>query len=90
MAITFKSSVFQDAGDIPRRLTCDGEDVSPPLEWEGIPAGAQSLALICDDPDAPGKTWVHWVLYNIPAGVKKFPEGIPNDKVLEDGNLSSN
>ena len=88
MAITFRSSVFEEGGKIPRRYTCDGEDVSPPLEWEGIPEGTQSLALICDDPDAPGKTWwVHWVLYNTPAEAKKLLEGIPNNEVLEDGSL---
>ena len=87
MAITLKSSVFEEGGSIPIRYTCDDEDVSPPLEWEGIPEGTQSLALICDDPDAPGKTWVHWVLYNTPAEAKKLPEAIPNNEVLEDGSL---
>jgi len=87
MAITFRSSVFDDGGNIPKRYTCDGQDVSPPLEWEGIPVRTQSLALICDDPDAPGRTWVHWVLYNTPAEANKLGEGIPNNEVLEDGSL---
>jgi len=87
MAIKFKSSVFEEGEIIAKRYTCDDENVSPPLEWEGIPEGTQSLALICDDPDAPGKTWVHWVLYNIPAKAKELPEAIPDDEVLEDGSV---
>jgi Raf kinase inhibitor-like YbhB/YbcL family protein len=66
---------------IPARYTCDGEDISPPLEWSGIPAAAQSLVLIVDDPDAPDPaapkmTWVHWVLYNIPVSVQELEENI--------------
>jgi len=65
------SSVFEDGDEIPCLYTCDGEDISPPLAWEGLPDGTGSLALIVDDPDAPDPqapkmTWVHWVLYNIP------------------------
>jgi Raf kinase inhibitor-like YbhB/YbcL family protein len=67
-------------GAIPSRFTCDGEDVAPPLAWSGAPAGARSFALIVDDPDAPDpaapkRTWVHWVLYDIPATVTALPEG---------------
>jgi Raf kinase inhibitor-like YbhB/YbcL family protein len=66
---------------IPARYTCDGDDISPPLEWSGIPAAAQSLVLIVDDPDAPDPaapkmTWVHWVLYNIPVSVQELEENI--------------
>lgn len=61
------SPVFQPHGTIPRKYTCDGEDVSPPLWFEDVPAQTRSLALIVDDPDAPGKTWVHWVVYDLPA-----------------------
>ena len=70
-----KSSVFRDGEAIPAQYTCDGKDISPPLAWENIPASTQSLALIVDDPDAPGKTWVHWVLYNLSAQVTELDEG---------------
>lgn len=81
MSITLQSSAFSNHGEIPRRYTCDGEDLSPPLAWSGAPAGTKSLVLIVDDPDAPDpaapkRTWVHWVLYNIPPGVTELPEGI--------------
>ena len=71
MAITLASGAFRPNQQIPARYTCDGEDVSPPLTWTGIPAGTRSLALIIDDPDAPDpkhprQVWVHWVLYNLP------------------------
>ena len=59
---------------IPVRYSCDGEDVSPPLDWSDPPAGTQSFALIMDDPDAPGGTWDHWILFNIPAEVRNLPE----------------
>lgn len=72
-----ESTAFSEGSLIPRRHTCDGKDVSPPLSWSGVPEGAKSLALICDDPDAPGKTWVHWVLFNLPSGTKELPEGVP-------------
>jgi Raf kinase inhibitor-like YbhB/YbcL family protein len=76
------STAFTDGAPIPRRHTCDGEDLSPPLAWSGVPSGAKSLVLICDDPDAPSKTWVHWVLYGIPAEVTSLPEGVPPQKSL--------
>jgi Raf kinase inhibitor-like YbhB/YbcL family protein len=70
--LTLSSPAFASKGDIPARFTCDGDDVSPALAWDGLPAGARSLALIVDDPDAPDpaapkRVWVHWVLYNLPA-----------------------
>jgi phosphatidylethanolamine-binding protein (PEBP) family uncharacterized protein len=67
MKLTITSTSFAHQGEIPRKYTCHGDDVSAPLSWSNVPAGTQSLALIVDDPDAPGKTWVHWVLFNIPA-----------------------
>lgn len=70
------SAAFPDGGTIPAAHTCDGADRSPPLAWSGIPAEAKSLALICDDPDAPGKTWVHWVLFNIPPTLTALHEDI--------------
>lgn len=81
MPLTLTSAAFPDGGSIPSRYTCQGADQSPPLEWHGIPAGTQSLALIVDDPDAPDPaaprmTWVHWVLYNLPPSCGSLPEGV--------------
>jgi hypothetical protein len=80
MSLTLSSSAFAHKGEIPARYTCDGKDLSPPLAWSGVPAGAKSLALIVDDPDAPDPaapklTWVHWVLYDIPPSATGLPEG---------------
>jgi Raf kinase inhibitor-like YbhB/YbcL family protein len=61
------STAFSDGSAIPRRYTCDGEDVSPPLDWSNAPAGTRSFVLLCDDPDAPAGTWHHWAVYDIPA-----------------------
>lgn len=85
--ITLTSAAFEDGGMIPSRFTCDGADVSPPLAWAPVPDNAISLALIADDPDAPGKTWVHWVLYNLPASVKELPENVPPQATLASGAL---
>lgn len=85
MGIAVTSTAFEHEGMIPSKYTCDGENVSPPLKWEGVPQGAGSIAIICDDPDAPGMTWVHWVAWNIPANVTEFPENVPPDKALGDG-----
>jgi len=76
-----ESTVFSHQGEIPVRFTCDGGDVSPPLNWAELPSGTKSLALIVDDPDAPDPkapkmTWVHWVLYNLPADAKGLPEAV--------------
>ena len=81
MPLIVKSSAFTDGQEIPRRHTCEGEDVSPPLAWSGAPAGTKTFALIVDDPDAPDPkapqmTWVHWVLYNLPATAAALPEGV--------------
>ncbi len=85
MALELKSSAFFPDGPIPRHHTCEGEDVSPELKWEGAPAATLSFALIADDPDAPMGTWVHWVLYDIPGDTKGLPEGVPNTATLDDG-----
>ncbi len=85
MALKVESPAFSPGGDIPRQHTCDGPDLSPPLRWSEPPAGTQSLALICDDPDAPAGTWVHWVLYRIPASARGLPEGVPKRETLADG-----
>lgn len=75
MAITLTSEAFKEGERIPTRFTCDGADLSPALSWSGVPQDAQSLALVVDDPDAPGRTFVHWVLYNVPAGQAGLTEG---------------
>lgn len=79
------STAFEANGYIPAKYTCDGRNISPPLSWQGAPPEAASFALICDDPDAPVGTWVHWVLWNIPAGVSELAEGIPGEQTLADG-----
>jgi len=84
-AMILKSPAFVNNGMIPAKYTCDAEDVSPELIWENAPEDTKSFALICDDPDAPMGTWVHWVLYNIPANVNKLPENFPSDKKLDNG-----
>jgi Raf kinase inhibitor-like YbhB/YbcL family protein len=76
--IAIRSSAFLDRHPIPRRYTGDGEDLSPPLAWSGLPTGTRELALIVDDPDAPrAEPWVHWVIYKIGAGLQELAEGIP-------------
>ena len=85
MALEMSSSAFSEGEMIPTRYTCDGPDVSPDLSWSGVPETAKSLALICDDPDAPMGTWVHWVLFNIPSGASGLPAEIPSVAALESG-----
>lgn len=85
MAMTITSSAFVEGGMIPLKYTCDGEDISPPLILDGIPNGTKSITLIADDPDAPMGTWVHWVLYNLPADSTAIPENIACDETLENG-----
>jgi Raf kinase inhibitor-like YbhB/YbcL family protein len=83
--MTLRSATFQAGGEIPRKYTCDGEDVSPQLRWENIPAGTKALALIVDDPDAPGGTWVHWVVYDLPVETAALSEGLRKSETLPDG-----
>jgi len=85
MAFTLTSSAFAEGQAIPRHYTCDGPNVSVPLDWSDPPAGTESFALIADDPDAPGGTWVHWVLYGLPGQSRRLPEGVPAKKTLPDG-----
>lgn len=70
------SSAFPPGGTIPARFTCDGANVSPPLTWSDVPETARSFALVCADPDAPGGTWYHWAIYDVPAGARGLREGI--------------
>ncbi|MGD2124588.1 MAG: YbhB/YbcL family Raf kinase inhibitor-like protein [Desulfobacteraceae bacterium] len=85
MAITVTCAAFKEGEMIPRQYTCDGKDISPPLSWSAVPEGTQSLALICDDPDAPMGTWVHWVLFNLPANIDSLPEEVPASRTLDSG-----
>lgn len=85
--IKLTSGAFKEGDFIPKKYTCDDINISPPLEWQGIPDNTNSIALICDDPDAPMGTWVHWVIYNIPVNISKLSEQIPAEKVLENGAL---
>ena len=80
-----KSFAFEDEGMIPKNYTCDGANISPPLEWDSIPENTQSLALICSDPDAPMETWVHWVLFDLPPDVKNISGNVPPEKILLNG-----
>lgn len=80
---TLSSPAFSDGERIPVKYTCDGDDVSPPLGWEGAPPEARSFMLIMYDPDAPVGTFIHWVLYDIPASVNALPEAVPRTAVVE-------
>lgn len=85
MGFTLTSAAFREGGMIPPAHTCDGRDASPPLAWTGSPPGTNSFALISDDPDAPGQTWVHWVVYNLPPSTRQLPEAFPPDEERPDG-----
>ena len=85
MAFTLKVKAFDDGGSIPKRYTCDGDDSSPALQWADEPRGVQSFALIMDDPDAPGGTWTHWLLWDIPAHVHSLPEDFRPGALGESG-----
>jgi Raf kinase inhibitor-like YbhB/YbcL family protein len=79
-----ESTAFSANGIIPGKYTCDGLNISPPLSWDEPPAEAQSLVLIVEDPDAPGRTFVHWVVYDIPVQVRQMAEAIPRQPTLLD------
>lgn len=85
MEIKLTSAAFKDGQPIPRQYTCDGVNVSPPLEWNGVPKNAKAIAIIADDPDAPGGTWVHWVAYDLPAENIGLVENLPADEQLKAG-----
>jgi len=85
MEIKITSPAFKDGGMIPSKYTCDGQDISPPLQWENLPPKTKSIALICDDPDAPMGIWVHWVVYDLPGYTKELKENFPEDETLPDG-----
>lgn len=75
MAVNVRSTAFSEDDVIPRKYTCDGENISPPLEWSGVPPEAKSIAVICDDPDAPSGLFTHWILYDLAPTVHRLPEG---------------
>src|SRR3974390_3702070 len=84
-AMQLTSTAFKEGEPIPAKYTCDAENVSPPLKWSGVPTGAKSLALIADDPDAPVGTWVHWVLFDMPASANELSQDLPKNQYLPGG-----
>jgi len=82
-----KTTAFQPGSEIPQQYTCEGEDLSPPLQWGGAPKGTQSFALIVEDPDAPSGTFTHWVLYDLPPSVTEFTQGLPRTEHVKFGGL---
>ena len=85
MALKVSSPQWKTGETIPTKYTGDGADVSPPLVFDSVPDGTKAFALICDDPDAPVGTWVHWVIYDLPGSAKGLPEGVPKKGSLPDG-----
>jgi len=85
MSIELTSTACHAGANIPQQYTGDGADRSPPLRWSEPPSGTKSLALICDDPDAPRATWGHWVLFNLPAQARELEEGVPTTETLGNG-----
>ena len=85
MAFQLRSSAFRENELIPKKYTCDGSDVSVPLNWGDPPQGTKSFALIADDPDAPAGTWVHWVLYDLPPDTRELPESSSRQEHFENG-----
>jgi Raf kinase inhibitor-like YbhB/YbcL family protein len=83
--IKLTSTAFKEGESISRVYTCDGVNISPPLEWSGVPKTAKTIAIVADDPDAPGGTWVHWVLYNLPADNIGLVENVPATENLKAG-----
>lgn len=87
MALSISSPVFQEGEGIPAKYSCEGQDISPPLAWGEPPADTNSFALIVDDPDAPGRVFTHWVLFNLPADSRELPEAVPTQPQLSSGAL---
>jgi Raf kinase inhibitor-like YbhB/YbcL family protein len=83
--IKVTSKAFQEGGMIPKEYTCDGANVSPPLAWDSVPERTKTFALIADDPDAPGKTWVHWVVFNLPSNAKELSGNVAAQDALAGG-----
>lgn len=85
MTLSITSSAFTQGETIPKKYTCDGADLSPALRWDNPPEGTMAYALVMDDPDAPPGTWVHWVVYDLPADLKGLEEGVLKKELLENG-----
>ena len=85
MSFVLKTPAFSNGGEIPKKYTCDGADVSPALHWNDAPARTQSFAVIADDPDAPAGTWTHWIIWNIPPAATALPETVPRVEEAADG-----
>jgi len=83
--LTVLSAAFVMNAMIPTKYSCQGQDVSPPISWSAAPTGTQSIAVLCDDPDAPAGDWVHWVVFNLPADASALPEAVPTKPLLPDG-----
>jgi len=88
--LVLKTTAFEPGGIIPKQFTCSGADVSPALSWSDPPSGTQSFALIVDDPDAPMGTFVHWVVYNLPASARQLPQGVPKRETAAGGKQGQN
>jgi Raf kinase inhibitor-like YbhB/YbcL family protein len=82
MSFELRSVAFEEGGNIPKEYTCDGANISPPLGWGDPPEQTKSFALLVEDPDAPGKTWVHWIIFNLPPEVRQLSDNIPKQKTL--------
>src|SRR5436190_10882345 len=87
LPIVVKSPAFTEGEPIPAKYTGDGDDVSPPLTWSGVPHEARSLVVLCEDPDAPRGTWTHWVLFNLPPQTRELPEGVARRPSLPGGGV---
>jgi Raf kinase inhibitor-like YbhB/YbcL family protein len=85
MALELTSTAFQEGATIPKQYTGDGRNVSPPLKWQDAPADTRTLALVCEDPDAPRGTFTHWVVFNLPAESRELSEGVPAEANLPNG-----
>lgn len=77
MTLRLQSPAFKDGDPVPRQHSCEDADISPALSWSGLPDNCRSLALVCEDPDAPGGIWYHWAIFDIPAGTHDLAEGLP-------------
>lgn len=90
MTLSVTSRMFAEGDTLPAKYTCDGENVSPPVDWSPLPAGTRSIAFLMDDPDdatAPGGIFTHWTLVNLPPETAGLPEDVPRDAVLPDGSI---
>jgi hypothetical protein len=85
-----QSSAFKEGDMIPSHYTCDGNDISPSLSWTAPPPGTKTFALICDDPDAPGGTWTHWLLWNLSADIRELREAVPTTETITQGKQGKN